>query len=117
MNDIEYINIKFLKYNNIVDWCKSYAKKNGCKTSIRIVDHKTHQIVDTDYVDNLLYHMGVPSFRNSYNLRSFNKDKVIFYLTVKGASIALICDFLYPVKEEIQGDYKVEADGQLSFVL
>ena len=115
--DMDYIQIKFLRYTNIVSWCESYAKENGCKTSIRLVDHKTHQIVTTEYVADLLYRIGVPAFRNSYNLRSFNKDKVVFYLTVKGASIALICDFIYPVEAKIQGDYKVEADGQLSFVL
>ena len=115
MND-NYIMTKFLSYQNIVSWCESYAKKNGYKASIRLVDHKAHKTVDTTYVASLLYKMNIPSFRNSYNLRSFNNEKAVFYLTVKNTSIALICDFLHPVQNEIQGKYKVEPNGQLSFI-
>lgn len=114
--NMNYIRTKFLSYQNIVSWCESYAKENNCKLDIRLVDHKTHKTVDTTYVADMLYRMSIPAFRNTYNLRSFNKEKAIFYLTVKGASIALICDFIYPVQKETQGDYKVEPNGQLSFV-
>ena len=113
--DMNYIKTKFLSYQNIVSWCNNYAKENGCKANIRLIDHKNHKTVDINYVSTLLYNMNVPSFRNSYNLRSFNKEQAVFYLTVRGTGIVIVCDFIYPVQKE--NDYVIEPNGQLRFVL
>jgi hypothetical protein len=113
--DMNYIHCKFLKYTNIVSWCEGYAKENNAKTSIRLVDHINHKTITTDDVARMLYNKGIPEFRNTYNLRSFKKEEAIFHLTVKGMSIALICSFIYEPKTE--GEYKVDINGQLSFVL
>ena len=112
--NMNYIQNKFLKYQDISFWCEKFAIENDCKVSIRLVNHKTHEEITPNDVACMLYDAGVPSFRNAYNLRSFNKERAVFYLAVKGMSVAMICDFIYPV--EIKGDYKEDKNGQLSFI-
>lgn len=115
MADMNYIKNKFLKYTNIVSWCEDYAKENGCKLKIEVVDHQTHEQTTMHDVACMLYNAGIPAYRNSYNLRSFNNERAIFYLTVKGMSIVIICSFIHDPNETVNG-YKVEKNGQLSFI-
>jgi len=105
----------FLTYGDIKHIAEDYAKKNNCKVKIEIVNHKTHNTMTLEEVSLLLYSAGIPSYRNTYNLRSSNRERMIYYLAVKGMSIVVICNFIYAQGTEVNG-YKIEADGQLSFV-
>jgi len=116
MADMNYIKKKFLKYTNIVSWCKSYAKENGYKLKVEVVDHNSHERITMSQVARMLHNAGIPSYRNSYNLRSFDNEKAIFYLTVKGMSIVIICSFIIPDSNETVNGYKVDRYGQLSFI-
>lgn len=106
----------FLTYSDIKYIAEDYAKKNNCKVKIEIVNHKTHNIITLEELSLLLYNAGLPAYRNKYNLRSSNKERMVFFLAVKGMSIVVICNFIYAPNVEING-YKVESNGQLSFVL
>lgn len=106
----------FLTYSDIKYIAEDYAKKNNCKVKIEIVNHKTHNIITLEELSLLLYSAGLPAYRNRYIIRSQNKDRMIFFLAVKGMSIVVICNFIYALNTEING-YKVEPNGQLSFVL
>lgn len=111
MVDMAYIKTRFLTPTNIKSWCESYAKEHNAKAIFEIVDHRTHTQITADKVATMLYNNRVPAYRNTYNLRSFTQDKAVFYLTVKGLSVVMVCHFVYPSKK-IDG-YQVEHNGQL----
>ena len=103
----------FLRYSDITFWAEKHAINNDCKVSIRLVDHKQHKEITINDVNRMLYNVGLPSYRNAYLLRIYNKEKAVFFLAVKGFSVALICDFIY--KPNIINGLKEELNGQLSF--
>ena len=120
----EYIFKKFLTYENIRQWCEKYTRDNQFrKAEIYLYDNKKGKSVSANDVACMLYNAGIPSYRNTYNLRSFRRNAIeeiaVFYLTVKGFSIVVTCKFYRtdePYRPEV-GDYLEEPDGQLRFKL
>ncbi len=111
MVDMSYIKTRFLPYTNIKNWCEHYASDNNAKVTFELVNHKTHELITLDRLATMLYNAGIPAYRNSYNLRGFDKEKAVFYLTVKGFSVILVCHFVYPAKKD--NGYNVDPNGQL----
>ena len=113
--DMDFIKTRFLSYQNIKSWCEKYAKENNSKLKVEIIDHKKHKEISLNDIDVMLYKEAIPAYRNTYNLRSFTKEKATFYLTVKGFSVVINCHFISnPIR--ISNEYEMEPDGQLKFI-
>ena len=114
MVDEKYIYNKFLKFNDIIDWCKSYAKETDGSLYYKLYDRRNKKPLSFGFLDTYLYDMGIPAYRHNFNLSYFNGKKAVFHLTVKGTGMAvvLICSFSYPNKE-LDENYEIEHDGQL----